>query len=218
MFSQNDITGSHRKKSLENLKKSKLSDLWGDKNLEEWLNEPSNLAALVGVKNCRGVLSKCVPQPFTNQLNATNLTLYSGPLNSVSKNIDSTCQPAEQFLCQVLGETCLSETRVSWLGTGDGKFNNQARTNRIVNHLGEERFKKIITYTVPHHGSKHDFCAEFATRCDSANAVLTYGVENGHGHPAANTLGDLARSNAKMVFVTNLPATRFSEWFDFFQT
>lgn len=68
--------------------------------------------------------------------------------------------------------------------TGDQVFTTADRCKGFSNTFAHERTFPSV-FQIPHHGSKHNFSLEILPECSSL-AVLSYGLENTFGHPAAS--------------------------------
>lgn len=139
------------------------------------------LLILLQSSSGRDRLAACYVAIRANR-NLTSLSVYSGPIR-----VDGiTCHlvddnnyvlPADAMPC-------------GWIGTGDANFASATRRREFVEHF-QSVWSMVWTLTLPHHGSKHNWHAELASRAQ--RFVVSCGKKNKYGHPHLETRQTIRR-------------------------
>jgi hypothetical protein len=143
-------------------------------------------ALITAYKSCHG------------NLNLTSLCLFSGPAESVGS----------EHGCQVDHGPWIStlrQDRIAWLSTGDARLSKATRCDAFLTHF-KNHLKKVSTFTLPHHGSAHDFNEKLLSGVKpSFCSVAADSVKNWQ-HPAASVTRAVASAGA-LLLVTNADET-----------
>ncbi len=131
-------------------------------------------------------------------LNLTSLCLYSGPAGEVG----------EQHGCQSTHgpwTSTLQNGRVAWLATGDAKLSKVAKCDAFLKHF-KGHLDKVSTFTLPHHGSAHDFNEKLLARVKPSFCPVAADAVKNWQHPAARVTRAVASAGA-LLLVTNANET-----------
>lgn len=127
-------------------------------------------------------------------LNENSLVVYSGPLTEdvhlLHKGI------AHGFWPHFYHET--SEAGCLYLGDAD--LSVPFIVPDLRERLGSDRWRRVHTIQVPHHGAIKNFSAGVVE--PGVQAVISFGTTNSYGHPSAYVIGQLHRLQAVSVLVT----------------
>ncbi|PRZ01086.1 metallo-beta-lactamase superfamily protein [Jezberella montanilacus] len=155
-------------------------------------------------------LKKCFTSIGTAKQNATNLSMFSGPIKDIYV-ARATFQPNERNL----GCRCCMRDGIGWLGTGDANLKTSkaytAFESSFNNYLSQ-----IDTVTIPHHGSKHDYNAKIGDLCIRYVITSNHLIDPKDKHPASEVLVNLRSKGAAIDIVTDDPSTtQFDSFFGF---
>ncbi|WP_108820280.1 MBL fold metallo-hydrolase [Pseudovibrio sp. Alg231-02] len=169
---------------------------------------------------------KAAYKDTNKDLNPSSLMLYSGPKSSFttsgySKNHTCRCDCP---LCSRLGRDTRSgvswlgrDTRsgVSWLGTGDADLSTSIKCDDLKKHFSH-RVDKILTATVPHHGSKKNSCNGTISTIPATNWIISAHPES-YGHPDIDVIKLLNNRHNRIYFVNGDKGSKFIEnlWIEF---
>jgi hypothetical protein len=162
----------------------------------DWLDMEDNRRLLLG--KFRKKLSTAYGS--IGDLNATSLSLYSGPLRH-----QKPCRTHEPF--SYLNAGCDVE-RVGWLGTGDARLIDNL--NDFVTHFGEQ-LPDVRTLTIPHHGSRHNSDDRLFGAVRPMYAVAASGRNGSYDHPHSETVHRVTDANAQLVIVNESATSKFVE-------
>lgn len=152
----------------------------------------------------------------TNEdLNPSSLMLYSGPKSSFTTSRygkNNTCK-CDCPLCPLLGLD--TRSGVSWLGTGDADLSTSRKCNDLKNHFSHH-VDKILTATVPHHGSKKNSCDDTIGTIPATNWIISAHPES-YGHPDIDVIKLLNNRQNQIYFVNGDKGSKFIEnlWIEF---
>jgi len=162
---------------------------------------------------------------LSNYENLTELrTLYKSVFGQKSLNETSIClwhgYDCDEKNCERFEHCCHFSTRPYWsfsgnfrshyyhdccpstFLTGDQLFTAGDRCKFFSNTFARERTFTSV-FQIPHHGSKHNLSLEILPECSSL-AILSYGLENSHGHPAASVRESLFLQGHEIIDVIRL--------------
>jgi hypothetical protein len=149
-------------------------------------------------------------------LNATSLSLYSGPQGDVNgrpKQLSSYWWSAKfgggWTVAAGGGKDDL--LKVGWLGTGDANFGSPERVAELKSHLGLGA-NLVASLTLPHHGSANDFHVDLLTTFRPLiGAASAEFIQKNWRHPAPEVVQKLAEERVLLGCVTSDPRTELVE-------
>ena len=127
-------------------------------------------------------------------LNLTSLCLYSGPAEAVGA----------VHACRLVHRpwtTILQNGRVAWLATGDARLSKVAKCDAFLAHF-RDHLKKVSTFTLPHHGSAHDFNEKLLASVKPRYCPVAADAVKNWQHPAARVTRAVASAGA-LLLVSN---------------
>lgn len=160
-------------------------------DIADWLwspgLEPLDDGVLKTILSARGKLIACYRQVWRSTLNATSMSLYSGPGRRSSRDLCVLCQPdvsVARRLAPVAAKESITVTdRTGWLATGDSLLNAQIRRNAFWKHY-EVYLPHIGTLAIPHHGAEGRYFSESLLGRGIPNLLVHAGCETSkHPHP-----------------------------------
>lgn len=138
-------------------------------------------------------------------LNLTSLCLYSGPIEAYPA-VPGT------YEYRFGGKTTYmpDQRATGWLATGDAELAEKARSDALLRHYGDH-LDRVVTMTLPHHGSEANFSAELLSGIDPENCIAAADKIGKWRHPGSRVI-QLVASAGKMLFVaTSAVPSRFEE-------
>lgn len=143
-----------------------------------------------------------------DRLNATSLSLYSGPTNRMPPY-------AHEGVLTRAGRSLIPASvdltgRTSWLGTGDACLASEANLDGFLSHYRDE-IDTVATLTAPHHGSRENSDGALYARVRPAHVVVAASPRGGYQHPHVEAMHDAAASGARIVLVGEEDRSQFSE-------
>jgi Metallo-beta-lactamase superfamily len=136
-------------------------------------------------------------------LNLTSLCLYSGPSAAV----------AAENGCRVdhgPWTSALQQNRVAWLGTGDARLSKVSKCEAFLDHF-RGHLEKVSTFTLPHHGSAHDFSKKLLSTVKPGFCIVAADAVNKWQHPAALVTRAVASAGAILLVANSDEATAVRE-------
>lgn len=184
---------SHTSKFLNALaKRRKMSRA----KLAAWLRITANVQILVttDLGDLVGAYSD-----IAKDLNVASLCLYSGPAPSAQS------LPRRAF-AQFGGVTLRSGERdhqpIAWLATGDAALKEKARRTDFLNHYGA-LLENVLTLTLPHHGSDHNFDPELLDRVRPNLCLAAADRFSKWKHPGPHAIQSVASRGLFLQVVTS---------------
>ncbi|MBC7906382.1 MAG: MBL fold metallo-hydrolase [Rhodospirillaceae bacterium] len=166
--------------------------------IKRWLNTAGNLLDLVTTKI---KLLEAAYKAISGELNITSLCLYSGPARYNPPSIPTY---AFGFFGCIYHKDRGIDKRIAWLGTGDAALKQVARRNAFVTHYGK-LFDKVMTMTLPHHGSDHNFHPDLLSRVQAAVYIAAADHITTWHHPGSETVQSICSVPAVLQVVTSAP-------------
>jgi hypothetical protein len=164
------------------------------------------LVTIVRDRSKRTTLSECYSVIRLDH-NLTSMSLYSGPIRPYNPNsfhVEVTSPGRQRPLYS--GPT----TACGWLATGDADLKSQRRRAHFLLHYGGV-FNNILTFGIPHHGSKNNFDDEilppYAQFCTIGAAT-----RNSYNHPHNEVTVAIQRAHRKLLHATEKPSSMFTEY------
>lgn len=153
-------------------------------------------------------LKKCFTSIGSANQNATNLSMFSGPVkNIVVKRANF--QPNKRNL----GWWCYDDReRIGWLGTGDAELKNSTAYIAFESSFNSY-FSQIDTVTVPHHGSRRDYNAKIGYFGFRHVITSNHLVDPKDKHPSSDVMVDLWSKSGAVEIVTDDPSTTLFDSF-----
>jgi len=173
-------------------------ELDGDDNLKN-----NKIIKLLANKDNHHKL-KALTNKYIKDVNDTSMCLYSGQLAGQQNNTVSWSAVNVKNSIYL----CSDNTECGWIGTGDHDLKFPASVDAFHDHFSE-LLKKIVTFMIPHHGSRYNFSPKainwiyptlFFVNCPSSNV----------NHPHKDTIKTTASFGRPMVRVqeSNVSALR----------
>jgi hypothetical protein len=159
--------------------------------LEVQLDDPNFVLDLLSnrANELKGAYKAC-----HHNLNLTSLCLFSGPLGAADAQswhkLSHSGWSAEH-----------AHGRLAWLATGDANLNSEAKCDALLDHFAGH-LEKIVTVTMPHHGSDLDFHERLLEGTSPAFGVVAADAIKDWQHPGAVVTRALA-SHGALIVVTN---------------
>ncbi|HEY5721607.1 MAG TPA: MBL fold metallo-hydrolase [Allosphingosinicella sp.] len=190
---------SQRKRFLRALAKQCKMTI---KLLENWLLSTANIQDLVVNKVDRLAAAYAM---IASNLNVTSMSLYSGPARSIASG-----EP-RSWTSLVGGVSCQwSSVRIAWLATGDAALKQSQRRNDLLSHYAQ-LLEQVITLTLPHHGSDHNFHVDLLKGVQPSLCVAAADSYSTWKHPGAHTVQAVCSHPALLQVVTSKKASRVWE-------
>lgn len=121
---------------------------------------------------------------IAKDLNLTSLCLYSGP---PGRPRAGRMAEAAMTFGRMYTKSTGADTRTAWLGTGDAALKQIARRERFVTHYGS-LLAEVTTFTLPHHGSDHNFDAQLLDNINPLICVAAADRYKTWQHPGSHTI------------------------------
>lgn len=162
--------------------------------LKEWLRSTENIEKLltVHISDLKAAYASMHPD-----LNVTSMCLYSGSVPTFKP-------PASQYVGK-FGKWWVSgpdKPGMAWLGTGDAALADKKRRNAFFQHYGS-LLNQVVTLTLPHHGSEHNFDAELLDRIRPSFCVAPADRYSSWRHPGTAVIQSVASSGRFLSVVTS---------------
>jgi hypothetical protein len=192
---------AHRKQFLKELaKQCKMSQ----SKLDAWLKVTANVQQLLTTDLDRLAAAYGA---VAGDLNISSLCLYSGPACGLSRNLHRRYDG--KFGC-VHAHIEGPESRIAWLATGDAALQQKQRRSDFVAHYGQ-LLKEIVTLTLPHHGSDHNFDVDLLDKVKPSLCVAAADRYGTWKHPGSHTVQNICSRPAVLQVVTSKAPSRVSE-------
>lgn len=162
--------------------------------LKKWLRSTNNIEKLLTVHVSD---LKAAYASINRDLNVTSMCLYSGPV--------PTFKPSASHYVGKFGMWTVSgpyRPSVAWLGTADAALANKKRRNAFFQHYGS-LLDEVVTLTLPHHGSEHNFDAELLDRIRPSFCVAPADRYSSWRHPGTAVIQSVASSGRFLSVVTS---------------
>jgi hypothetical protein len=104
----------------------------------------------------------------------------------------------------------MGEGRASWLGTGDADLARPARRRSFLRHY-RRHLARVLTLTMPHHGSEHNFHPDLLKRVSPAMCVAAADAYRDWRHPATSVVQAVASAGLPFSIVTASPKAALVE-------
>lgn len=137
-------------------------------------NYLSDSTMLLSDRGCRAEIRESYDLIWSNH-NLVSMALYAGPSNSSSWQGDRLHPPG--WWLNASGQA------IGWLGTGDMHLNSSRRRQAMMQHY-RELLDQVNVFTLPHHGSQHNFHASLPTMMPNLTQCVAAAGPNGYGHPS----------------------------------
>ena len=138
----------------------------------------------------------------SRNLNLTSLCLYSGPADREYSSVSGLIQ-GSWFLQGTPG-------RVAWLGTGDAQLSGNGKCTEFLEHYGFH-LSKVMTLTLPHHGSVHGFNELLLTGIAPDFCLVSADKLRNWQHPAAAVARAVSNTGSLLVTSTSKESTLAEE-------
>lgn len=146
------------------------------------------------------------------RLNATSLSLYSGPMERFAAWEVTT---AAGFFGRRPGLYSYSNPdRVAWIGTGDACLTADDGLDKFLQHFADV-LDTVGTLTSPHHGSRENSDPALYASVRAPHVVVAASPRARYGHPHAETTGSASSSGSRVVVVSEEERSQFTERFEF---
>ncbi|MBV8685522.1 MAG: hypothetical protein JOZ90_16655 [Alphaproteobacteria bacterium] len=169
-------------------------------SLQVWLKDVVNVEDLV--VNHVGKL-KSAYTVITANLNITTMSLYSGPERPMGD--EARWQRARFGKWVVQGGE-----DVAWLGTGDAALKQKSRRTAFLDHY-DLLLRQVITLTMPHHGSDHNFHVELLDRIEPSFCIAAADKFLDWKHPGPHAAQSVASTGRFLSVVTSNPLSTVVE-------
>ncbi|MEN0653400.1 MULTISPECIES: MBL fold metallo-hydrolase [Hyphobacterium] len=179
-------------------------------HLDSLLSSPDELRDLL--VNSRTKLRDAY-KAISSDLNVTSLSILSRPYEDPEKflwNVDVDHPHRWPLGCWCCRDTLLSA--IGWLGTGDADLKTVQEAQKFCDHYSV-RGQSILTMTLPHHGSDHNFNPKLIEFFRPTFAVAPADEFANWRHPGSGVVRRVAERGARLEPVTSDPQTRFMETF-----
>lgn len=162
--------------------------------LKEWLRSTDNIEKLLTfhVSDLKAAYAS-----MHSDLNVTSMCLYSGPVPTFQP-------PASRYVGQ-FGKWRVSgpdKPGLAWLSTGDAALADKKRRNAFFQHYGS-LLNEVVTLTLPHHGSEHNFDATLLDRIRPSFCVAPADRFSSWRHPGTAVIQSVASSGRFLSVVTS---------------
>ncbi|MBZ9859094.1 MBL fold metallo-hydrolase [Mesorhizobium sp. CA12] len=144
---------------------------------------------------------------IAKNLNVTSLCLYSGlaPQSSSLKGLYAWHSGHWQHSDAGAGE------RIGWLTTGDAALKERHRRKSFLEHFGK-LLARVVTLTLPHHGSDHNFDRELLTATAAEMFVVAAARYGTWRHPGSHVVQEVASAGRFVSVVTSSESSVAWEW------
>lgn len=162
--------------------------------LKRWLRATSNVEQLVTADISD---LKAAYAAIHVDLNVTSMCLYSGPVPAPSQLI--------QGYIARFGKWTVRQPnayRAAWLGTGDAALANRSRRRAFFKHYGS-LLQEVVTMTLPHHGSEHNFDAELLSRIQPDFCIAPADRFSNWRHPGTSVVQSVASTGRFLSVVAS---------------
>ncbi|MGD0785841.1 MAG: hypothetical protein ABR969_08490 [Sedimentisphaerales bacterium] len=158
-------------------------------------HENERLVDIVQNLRERKKLYSCYYSTWSGNLNATSLSMYSGPFKITANfRISNQCQPDLNIV-----PNNLNSDRCAWLGTGDSDLRTNKRRSEFLKHF-KSVSKLVHSLALPHHGSKGNFHQKLL---DIGSPVCVVSAGNRYKHPSKEVVQAVLNENRHLVIVSN---------------
>lgn len=171
------------------------------KRLVAWLAVTRNVHSLVTTQ--RDKLAAAYAS-ITGDLNVTSLCLYSGPAPGRCQGMARNYTARFGLISNL---DCAPDDRIAWLGTGDAALNKLQRRADFIKHYGR-LLDQVVTLTLPHHGSRHNFDPQLLRSVGPAFCVAAADRYSTWQHPGATVVQAIASHPAVLQTVTSARSAR----------
>lgn len=162
--------------------------------LKKWLRKTSNVEQLLTAYVAD---LKAAYAAVHVDLNVTSMCLYSGPVPARNRLTRRYTAKLGQWLFRRP-----NEYRVAWLGTGDAALANKSRRKAFFEHYNA-LLQEVITMTLPHHGSEHNFDAELLSRIQPEFCIAPADRFSNWRHPGTSVVQSVASTGRFLSVVTS---------------
>lgn len=152
-------------------------------------------------------LKKCFTSIGSENQNATNLSMFSGPIRYVHL-MRANFQPKGRDC----GCWCYREDSIGWLGTGDAQLKNSAAYSSFESSF-KEYLPRLDTVTVPHHGSRRDYNAKIGDLGLRHVITSNHLIDPKDKHPSSEVMLNLRSKSGTVEIVTDDPSTTLFDSF-----
>jgi hypothetical protein len=162
--------------------------------LKKWLRGTGNVEKLLTVHVSD---LKTAYAAIHADLNVTSMCLFSGPV--------PTFKPPTSGYVSEFGTWTVSgpgKLGVAWLGTGDAALADKKRRSAFFKHFGS-LLKEVLTLTLPHHGSEHNFDAALLDRIQPSFCVASADRFSSWRHPGTTVVQSVASTGRFLSVVTS---------------
>lgn len=146
---------------------------------------------------------------FEKDLNITSLCIYSGP----AAHITDTSKVEYIGIFGENGIRDIDANRLAWLGTGDAALKNRTRRSAFFKHYGA-LLDNVVTLTLPHHGSDHNFDGELVAKVQPRFCVAAADRYSTWRHPGSAVVQEIASNGRFVSVVTSDVRSVFQELVD----
>ncbi|WP_031248833.1 hypothetical protein, partial [Mesorhizobium sp. LNHC229A00] len=101
--------------------------------------------------------------------------------------------------------------RIAWLTTGDAALKEGHRRKAFLQHFGN-LLAKVVTLTLPHHGSDHNCDRQLITAINAEIFVVAADRYGTWRHPGSNVIQEVASAGRFLSVVTSNESSFTSEW------
>jgi beta-lactamase superfamily II metal-dependent hydrolase len=132
-------------------------------------------------------------------INITSLSVYSGPSRALPPDLVTdarTFRGGEPARWQRF-----SDRRAGWIGTGDASLRNYSRRGAFLSHY-DAFANQVLTMTLPHHGSRHNFSDELLTALAPRFCVAPAAAYGRWNHPHADVVRAVEYAGSTLVNVS----------------
>ncbi len=152
-------------------------------------------------------LKKCFKSIGSENQNATNLSMFSGPIRYVHLKRASFQPKGRDY-----AYWCYREDRLGWLGTGDAELKKSAAYSSFESSF-EKYLPNLDTVTVPHHGSRRDYNAQIGDLGLRHVITSNHLVDPKDKHPSSDVMVNLRSKSGAVEIVTDDPSTTLFDSF-----
>ena len=169
--------------------------------LNKWIHNTANRKNLI-INNLGHLVGAYTD--IERDLNVTSLCLYSGLTPSSSK--------FPRLVWSEFGPITYNaiDTSVGWLATGDAALAHNGRRSAFIKHYGQ-LLKEVLTLTLPHHGSDHNFDPTLLTCIDPKFCIASADRYKNWKHPGSHVVQSIASEGLFLQVVTSQLPSRVEE-------
>ncbi len=144
-------------------------------------------------------------------LNLTSLSLFSGPISSMKFYAYNMC-------CRGLRRGRLScgwrprDRQIAWLATGDANLKNK-RARALFLKYFDKYLDRVLTLTLPHHGSANSFDSELLEKVRPHRCVVAADQYSNWHHPASSVVHAVFSAGSSLHVTTSNEQSKFQETF-----